>query len=188
MEPVPSGGPPMMTRVGGQLQSDSYDSILRQTEQDQRQPANGARQAPPPPPPQFQDTPEFAAQYNPNVPEAPQQTQNFAANMGPWAGIPGAQPAFEAPPDAHYQPAPPDASWPVQPPPAPAQPKFFKRYRDLLMVAFVVFVLYMYCVPQLGKFLPSVFQQHAGNAWSTAVLALTAGGSYHALNKQLGGH
>lgn len=183
----------MMTRVGGQLQSDSYESILRQTEQDQRQPANPSRIAPPPPPqlqqpPNFQSNPEFSTQYNPNVPDDTRQPPpNFAAKMGPWAGMPGTQPAFELPAaEMQYPPPAHGMDWGLEPQAPRSRPaSFMQRYRDWLLVALVVFILYMYCVPQLGRFLPSIFQHTAGQPWPTAALALLAGGAYHGLDKHV---
>lgn len=186
MEPAP--GPPMMTRVGGPVQPDNYDAILRQTEQDNNRPANpqsvpqgqqnsSAGMIPPAPPVQ-------PCQYNPNVP-TDNQGYNFAANMGPWAGMPGAQPAFQD--ESWAQPYPPQNQMQMQTqtpssggwsPPQPA----WRVYRDCIFVAVIMFAVLRFGVPQAARHLPSVYQNPASFQTIFTASILT-GCAFQAVNR-----
>ena len=220
MEPAP--GPPMMTRVGGQTQPGNYDSILRATEQDQHQAANPVYQpAPVQPrhaegPPQayygqqpqqhsqqhFQQVPTFQdqqCQYNPNVAMSnDQQPSNFAAGMGPWAGMPNAQAAFESGPPLYSGPqgpgeemqaqsqAQPQPQWQApsgRPASVPNANKWVK-YRDWITVSLVVFLLLKYAMPEAAKRMPSLLGNPT-SLQSTTAVALFAGCICHAGNKSL---
>lgn len=172
----------MMTRVGGQVEPGSYDDILRQTESDHHRPAEFHARPPPPPAQAYQQQQpaqvyqQQPACYDPSSAQA--QTGNFAAGMAPWAGLPGAQPAFEG--DAYPpQPDPRFVAPAYQPePPAVAR----TNYRDWITVALIVFVLLTYALPHARRFLPSVFAD-AQAFPAAALLAVTAGCAYHSSNK-----
>lgn len=186
----------MMTRVTGQMQPGSYNDILRQTEQEGRQPANTVYQPPPQQPPPMQQPPAYPPQQYPPQQYPPQQQQmpegyypadgqppNFAAGMGPWAGLPGAQSAFEAAPvGSGGQPQMVEdwgnMSMPSAPAPA-SDRRFWSKYRDWILVAIIVFVLLFYGLPQARRYLPTVFG--GSNSFATSsLLALVAGCTYHA--------
>ena len=121
MEAAPGMGPPMMTRVGGQVPALNYGQILHQTEQDQHQPANPQYPVnpqqpqqqpvqytqpppqqyyggnPPQPPPPGMQPGSGMPHYNPNIlpPQGGQPQINFEGST-PWAGMPGCSAAFES--------------------------------------------------------------------------------------------
>lgn len=188
----------MMTRVTGQMQPGSYNDILRQTEQEGRQPANTVYQPPPQQPPPMQQPPAYPPQqYAPpqygqqqqqqqQMPEgfypAEGQQGNFAAGMGPWAGMPGAQSAFEAAPVGPAGQPQLVEDWgnmSVPSAPAPASDRrFWSKYRDWIIVAAIVFVLLFYGLPQARRYLPAIFS--GSNSFATSsLLALLAGCMYH---------
>jgi len=70
----------------------------------------------------------------------------------------------------------------------PTQPShsignLWQKYKDICIIAIIVYVLLRYAVPQGKKYLPGVLSNVETSMPATALLAVCAGGVYHCSNK-----